>query len=252
MRVLLVDDHFLMLEGLRNLLAARGFDVVGTASDGLQALEAARALQPDVVLMDIQMPNWDGLEATRRIKAEMPDMRVVILTMSGDDQHLFDAIQLGVSGYILKNADADEFYQLLDDISRGKTVIMPQLAGKLMAEFARRAQAGDAEVAPQMDALPRPSVNADDDRAANRAPRDVLGEPTGDTVTDAAEELTVRQREVLALVGQGCTNREIAERLVITERTVKFHVSEILQKLRLRNRAQIVAYSLAHPRRDSR
>ncbi len=111
MKVLLVDDHALFLEGIRNLLLARGIEVVGTAGDGLQALERARALRPDVILMDVQMPRCDGLAATRLIKAELPDVKIVMLTVSEEDENLFEAVKSGASGYLLKSLDAHDIFR---------------------------------------------------------------------------------------------------------------------------------------------
>ena len=210
MNVLLVDDHPLFLEGLGNLLTARNINVVGTASDGFEALLQSRLLQPDVVLMDVQMPRCDGLKATRLIKAEMPQIDIVMLTMSTDDQHLFEAIKCGAAGYLLKTLEPDHFYELLSGLDQGEAAMSRDLAAKVLAEFANQTERTDDS-----------STNGED--------------------TDA---LTARQLEVLEMVAQGHINREIAEALVITERTVKYHMREILQKLHLRNRAQVVAYAV--------
>jgi DNA-binding NarL/FixJ family response regulator len=206
--VLLVDDHPLFLEGFYNLLTARGIDVVGTAGDGLEALEQARALRPDVILMDIQMPRCSGLEATRLIKAELAETKIVMLTVSADDEDLFAAIKGGATGYLLKNLKADRFFELLAGIARGEAPIAPELAARILSEFAHGG------------------------RTATAAPE---AEPAS---------LTERQIEVLRLVVQGRSYREIAEALFIAERTVKYHMKEILQTLHLQNRTQAVAYAL--------
>lgn len=211
MRVLLVDDHQLFLEGIRNLLVVQGIDVVGAAQDGLEALAQARRLQPDVILMDVQMPRCDGVEATRLIKQEMPSVQIVMLTMSADDQHLFEAIKAGASGYLLKSLNADEFFQMLSGLERGEAAMTRDLAARVLAEFAQQSRAATS---------PTP--------ASRRQP----------------EPLTERQIEVLQRIVQGQTNQEIGDALFITERTVKYHIREILQKLHLRNRAQMVAYAL--------
>lgn len=203
MRVLLADDHPLFRDGVRSLLEARGFDVVGEAGDGREAVTQAERLRPDVILMDIGMPNGGGLEATRLIKAAMPETKIVILTVSDDDQTLFDAIKAGAAGYLLKNLDSSEFFTLLEGIGRGQAAISPGLAGKILREFARQAR----------------------------------GEPR------PRDDLTEREREVLQFAAQGATNRDIAARLFITENTVKYHMKHILDKLHLRNRAEAAAYA---------
>ena len=209
MKVLLVDDHPLFLEGLQNLLAARGIEVVGTAGDGLEALEKARALRPDLILMDVQMPRCDGLAATRLIKAEMPDVQIVMLTVSEQDEDLFEAIKSGASGYLLKSLDADQFFQLLSGLERGEAPLSPGLAARILEEFARSAAlAGLAAEAGK--------------------------------VTD----LTPGQIEVLTLVAQGMTYREMGEALHLSERTIKYHMGEILKRLHLQNRAEVIAYAV--------
>jgi two-component system NarL family response regulator len=215
MKVLLVDDHPLFLEGLRNLLTARDIEVVGTAGDGLEALAQARVLQPDVVLMDIEMPRCNGLEATRLIKAELPDIKIVMLTVAADDEHLFEAIKSGASGYLIKNVAADRFFELLSGVARGEAPMSRDLAARVLEEFAHQAQRAEATTEIKETA--------------------VEGDPNS---------LTSRQAEVLQLVAQGLTNKEIAAALIITERTVKYHMSEILQKLHLQNRAQVIAYAV--------
>jgi DNA-binding NarL/FixJ family response regulator len=208
--VLLVDDHPLFLEGLQNLLTARSIEVVGTAQDGREALTQARISRPDVVLMDIHMPRCDGLEATRLIKREMPAVQIVILTMSAEDQYLFEAIKGGASGYLLKSLHADQFFELLSGLARGEAPMTRDLAARILSEFAQQARADS----------PPPSLE------------------------EGPDSLTKRQIEVLQLMAQGQTNQEIADRMCITERTVKHHISEILQKLHLRNRVQVVAYAV--------
>ena len=135
MKLLLVDDHPIFLEGLQNLLAAQGLEVIGTARDGYEALAAARTLRPDVILMDLRMPRCDGLTATALIKAEMPAIRMVMLTMSADDADLYQAIRLGASGYLLKSQDTESFLQLLEAVGRGEAALAPGLAQRVMAEF---------------------------------------------------------------------------------------------------------------------
>lgn len=216
LRVLLVDDHALFLEGLRNLLLSEGIKVVGLAADGLDALAQARRLHPDVILMDIQMPRCDGLAATRLIKAEMPECKIVILTMSDDEQDLFEAVKSGASGYLLKSLDATEFFTYLAELQDGHPPFSPGLAEKILREFMRQAAPPTTE------------------EGATDAPWCPQG------------ALSARQMQVLTLVAQGRTYREVAETIGIAERTVKYHMAEILECLHLQNRAQVIAYAARH------
>ncbi len=206
MRVLLADDHPLFRDGLASLLRARGMTVVGEANNGTQALELARTTKPDLILMDVNMPEMDGLEATRRIKAELPATKIVILTVSDEDENLFQAIKFGAEGYLLKSLQSRSFFDLIDGIARGEAPISRELATKILDEFSRRLK--------------------EDARAANN------------------EDLTEREKQVLGLVAEGSTNRDIAAKLNVTENTVKYHLKNILEKLHLRNRAQAVAYAM--------
>ncbi len=208
MRVLLADDHPLFLDGLKNLLAARGIDVVGVAHDGIEALEQVRALRPDVVLMDIHMPRLNGIAATRMIRAELSDTRIVLLTMSASDDELFEAISAGVSGYLLKTQDTGEVFRLLEEVARGEVALSPGLASRILNEFRRRA------VAP-------PEV----------------GE------TRPAESLSPRETQVLTLVAQGLTYKEAGAKLCLAERTIKYHMGEIVDRLHVAGRAQAIEYA---------
>ncbi len=207
MNVLLVDDHHLLLEGLQNLLAAHGVQVVGLAHDGLEAVELARATRPDFILMDIRMPRGDGLEATRRICAEWPAARIVILTTSTEDADLFEAVKSGACGYLLKSMNADELIECLHGAQEGVPPFSPGLAAKVLGEYARLAGQ-------------RPA-------------------PVG----EAEAELTPRQREVLALVAEGLTYKEVGARLNLSPRTIKYHMAEIMAQLHLEHRAQVLAYA---------
>ena len=209
MRVLLVDDHPLFIDGLNNLLTSRGIEVVGRARDGLEALQQARALSPDLIFMDIHMPRCDGVDATRLIKAERPGTRIVMLTMSAEDEDLFAAIKSGASGYLLKTLDTDEFFALLSAVARGEAVFSPGLASRILNEFA---QAGRA-------------------RGEGQA-----GHAPGST-------LSPRQLEVLTLVAEGLTYKEVAARVGLSERTIKYHMGEIVEQLHLENRAQVLEYA---------
>src|SRR3990172_3170228 len=141
LRVMLVDDHPLFLEGLQNLLTARGIQVVGSARDGLEALENARRLKPDLILMDVRMPRCDGLAATRLIKAEQPDCKIVMLTTSSEEADLFEAIKSGACGYLLKTLEAEPFLSYLSGVMRGEAALSRELAAALLSEFARQARA---------------------------------------------------------------------------------------------------------------
>ncbi len=209
MRVLLVDDHRLLLEGLQNLLATHGVEVVGLAYDGLEAVAQARALEPDLILMDIRMPRCDGLEATRYIKAEMPAIKIVILTTSAEDEDLFEAVKSGACGYLLKSMNADELVDCLQQANEGVPPFSPALAGKLLNEFARLAGQEAA--------------------------------PAG--ATHPLDDLTPRQREVLALVAKGLTYKEVGARLNLSPRTIKYHMAEAMARLHLEHRAQVLAYA---------
>ncbi|MFN8596344.1 MAG: response regulator transcription factor [Anaerolineae bacterium] len=209
--VLIVDDHQLFLEAMRDLLTARGLDVVGLAYDGVEALAQTRALQPDVILMDIQMPRCSGLEATRCIKAEFPDKPIVILSSSDDDDDLFEAIKSGASGYLLKSMGGRQFFELFQSAIQGEAPLAPGLARRLIKEFARQAQ--------QID-------------GAASAPSDA----ELDTLSD-------QELDILKYVARGRTYKEIGQTLYLSERTVKYHMSKILKRLHLRNREQVVAYA---------
>lgn len=209
MRILIADDHTLFRDSLRSLLTAHGFEIVGEARDGNEAIELTRRLQPDIVLMDLSMPGLDGLSATRLISAEMPQVKVIVLTASDDDAKLFEAIKSGAQGYLLKNLESKEFFALLEGVGRGEPALTPLLASKLLQEFARP---------------PRPAAESHDPDA-----------------------LTDREREVLELLVRGVTsNRKLAKNLGVSENTVKFHVRNILDKLHLHNRAQVVGFALRH------
>jgi len=207
MKILIADDHTLFRDSLRSLLEAHGLEVVGEAGNGREAFELARRLGPDVVLMDLSMPDLDGLAATRLISVELPAVKVVILTASDEDSKLFEAIKSGAQGYLLKNLESEEFFSLLEGVGRGEPALTPVLARKLLQEFARPAQS---------------TVPAHDPDA-----------------------LTEREREILELLVSGITsNRKLARQLGVSENTIKFHVRNILDKLHLHNRAQVVSYAI--------
>ncbi|MGB4916616.1 MAG: response regulator transcription factor [Propionicimonas sp.] len=224
MRVLLADDHHLMVEGLRNLLEAHGVEVVGAAEDGYACLRMARELSPDVILMDIGMPRCDGLAATRLVKSELPQTKVVILTASADDRDLFEAVKSGAAGYLLKSMDAADLIEALDNALHDVPPLAPGLAARLLAEFARSVETTPAHVE---------AVVATSSAGSSPLSAHGLGE----------QALTLRQAEVLALLAQGFSYKEVAVRVSLTPRTVKYHTGEIMRKLHLRNRAQVLAYA---------
>ncbi len=201
-RILLADDHDLFRAGLAGLIEAQpDLEVVGQAEDGLEALSLARELKPDLIVMDIKMPVCDGLEATRLIRTEMPDARIVMLTVHDEDEKLFDAIKAGASGYILKDTNSTDFLHSLRRALAGDAVLPPKLAVRLLAEFVRLAQ--------------------------HETP---IAQP------DSGSDLTPREHEVLNLIASGATDKEIAAQLSLSLHTVKSHVHSILSKLHAINR----------------
>lgn len=206
-RVLVVDDHALFRKGLVSLLTGQQeFEVVGEATNGRDALRKARELMPDVILMDISMPDMDGLEATRRIKQEIPYVRIVILTVSDDDQSLFEAVKSGAQGYLLKTIEPQALFTALRRVAHGEATISRAMATRLIGEFARKGSRAGA--------------------------------------ADPVAVLSPREAEVLALVAQGRSNKEIASALSIAENTVKNHLKNILEKLHLENRVQAATFAL--------
>ena len=206
-RLLLADDHAVVRSGLRMLLEAQpDMTIVGEAETGQEAIRRVAELSPDVVLMDIEMPGMNGIEATRRIKANAPASAVLALTMYEDDQYFFEMLRAGASGYVPKRAAPDELVSAIRAVSRGEVFLYPSLAGRLVQDYLRRGPAGE-------------------------------GEPPGD-------ELTPREQEVLTLIAQGFSNNEIADQLVISAKTVDRHRENIMRKLNLHNRVDLVKYAL--------
>jgi two-component system NarL family response regulator len=192
------------------LLTVNKYQVVGTAADGLEALKQARLLTPELILMDIEMPNCDGLAATRLIKAEMPHIKIVMLTFFSSDEHLFEAIKSGASGYLLKSQPAERFLELLAQVEHGGAALPPALTARLLDEFARQAQHVEMPV------------------------------------EDVSTDLTARQREILTLVSQGLTYAQVGEALHLSEPTIRYHMNQILERLHLEHRAQVIAYAAQH------
>jgi len=213
-RVLLVDDHPLFRKGLASLVSKEeGFKVVGEAQDGAEALKKTHEFKPDLVLMDIYMPGGSGLEATRRIKEADPSVKVVILTVSEEDKNLFEAIKCGAHGYLLKKIEPKELFEMLRGVFRGEAPISRVTAAKILHEFAELARRGPEE-----------------------APED---------------RLSPKEREILVLLTKGLTNKEIGNKLGITENTAKNHLKNILDKLHLENRVQAAAFALQKKLTDS-
>ncbi|MFN8632671.1 MAG: response regulator transcription factor [Chloroflexota bacterium] len=240
LRVALVDDHRLVREGLKTYLAGRGVEIVGEGSDGSDGVRLARELRPDVLLMDLSMREMDGLTATRLIKAEQPEQVVVILTASEAESDLFEAVKSGAQGYLLKSLEPDQLIGQLEAASRGEAAITPALAAKILNEMARGGSPGtggsDSRGTSTADRTVTPSLGQ---APAARRPADATGTPL-----DEIEPLTARERDVLDLLVNGASNRQIADALVVSENTVRYHLKNILGKLHLRNRAQVVAYAL--------
>jgi two-component system nitrate/nitrite response regulator NarL len=206
MRVLVVDDHPLFREGLATLLDVRGIEVVGLATDGAEAVRMARETGPDIVLMDLTMPGMSGLEATRLIADELPQTKVVVLTVSETAEDVLEAVRCGARGYLAKSSPASDFFALLEAVERGDPALSPGLAMKIVQLLAGQ-------------------------RGATTSPE---------------AQLSPREEQVLRLVAQGRTNREVAHALDVSETTVKSHMTNILGRLHLHNRAQAVAYAHEH------
>lgn len=206
-RVLLADDHRIVLQGLRHVCElAGGFTVVGEAEDGRTAVELARQLQPDVILMDIHMPILDGVQATNLIVQDNPAARVIILTMYREDHYVFEAIKAGARGYLLKDIDEQDLVDAIRAVHRGDALIDPSMATRLLEEFRRLSQTA--------------------------AP------------AEETENLTAAEMEVLRLVAQGADNKAIADRLALSERTVANRLSSIYEKLHVNNRTQAALHAL--------
>ncbi|MEW5960210.1 MAG: response regulator transcription factor [Chloroflexota bacterium] len=232
-RVLLVDDHVLFRDGIASLLARdKGFEVVGETGDGEAAFEAVNRLQPDVVLMDIRMPGMGGLEATRRLIAAQPTLKVIMLTISDKDEDLFEAVKAGAQGYILKTATAGhDMREAIRRVAAGEAIIPAGMVPRLLAEFAFLAKQGQENERAE-EAGP-PVQSGATARAAPKAKPQI-------------QLLTPREREVLELVADGLTNKEIALYLVISENTVRAHLRSLLDKLHVSSRVQAAVWLRQH------
>jgi DNA-binding NarL/FixJ family response regulator len=207
--VLIVDDHTLFRKGIRKMLEAEDdIQVIGEAATGQEALEQARLLYPDVILMDIKMPDMDGLQATRMLTREMPHIGIIFCTMFEDDEFIFAGLKAGGRGYILKESDPETMLRAIRAVSKHESLLSPPIARKVLQHFANIPDAG---------------------KERNISPWDGL---------------TEREREVLALIGKGSSNKEIATQLSISEKTVKNHVANIFSKLHVCDRTQAVIYAI--------
>ena len=209
-RVLVVDDHALFRRGIVAVVAGQeNLEVAGEAIDGLEAIAKAGEIVPDIILMDLNMPHCSGLEATQALQTKMPRVKIIVLTVSDNEADLFAAMKFGARGYILKNTEPEELVQAISHVVQGGVIISPTMATRLLTEF-----------------------------------KDPAAGVVGKTTRETGAVLSRREKEVLKLVAQGATNREIANALFISENTVKTHLSNILEKLHLANRSQAAAYAV--------
>lgn len=207
MRILIVDDHAVVRTGLRTLLESRaGMEVVGEAGSAAEAVERARATRPDLVLMDVRLPDESGVEACRRIRAAIPQTKVLMLTSYSDDEAVFSSVMAGASGYLLKQIDVDKLYQAISRVEKGESLLDSEMTRTVMER-----------VKAVCEGAPGREIDA----------------------------LTSREKEILSLIAEGMTNREIAERVYLSEKTVRNYVSSILQKLGVAHRTQAAIYYLS-------
>jgi len=205
-RVLLAEDHTIVRKGLRSLLDEEvGIEVIGEAEDGREAVKKAEQLLPDVVLMDISMPTLNGLEATRQIKKRLPEVKVVILTMHADEEYIFQVLQAGASGYVVKKAAVRELVSAVQAVYRGDSFLSPSISSKVIEEYIRKAKA---------------------------------------VAKDSYDRLTDREREVLQLIAEGHSSQEVAESLHITEGTVRSHRASLMDKLDIHSAAGLTRYAI--------
>ncbi|MGL6069740.1 response regulator [Craterilacuibacter sp.] len=211
-RILLIDDHTLFRSGIRLLLQRQSdFDVVGEAADGVEGIKRAKVLQPDVILLDLNMPGLSGLDTLQLLVQDLPDVAVLILTVSEEADELAQALQNGARGYLLKNIDADILTHAIRDVAAGKSVIAQDMTAKLVAQFRNQPRASSPVAVP-----------AEHDK------------------------LTPREREIVQCLVRGESNKEIARHLDVAESTVKIHVQNVLKKLNLSSRVQVAVYAVGH------
>jgi len=207
--ILLVDDHTLFREGLHGLIDQwQDFEVVGEATNGIEAIDFCGKYFPDLVLMDIRMPGMGGLEATRKIRMSFPSIRIIMLTVSEDGQDLFDALKIGAHGYVLKNTPSRRFRDMLRGVMRGEAAISAPVATRIFAEFSND------------------------------------GVESSSLLDDAVEQLTSREIDILSCVAEGFSNKEISEKLFMSEATVKKYLGNLLEKLHLKNRVQAAVFAV--------
>jgi len=206
-RVLLADDHTILRAGLKMMLSVQpDIEIVGEASDGRQAIAEAQRVQPDVILMDITMPELNGIEATRQVKKLLPETRVLVLTMHENEEYLFQVLRAGASGYILKEAADTELISAIRSVYAGRFYLSPPAQAMMVGDYMQRVRAGEEH--------------------------------------DSYSGLTEREREILKLVAEGYTNNQIGERLVISPKTVDTHRTHVMDKLNLHSRAELVKYAM--------
>ena len=207
-RVLIADDHQVVREGLTSVLESKGdIEVVGLAADGKEAVCKARELSPDVIIMDISMPNMNGVEATRQIKKESPQIGIVVLTMYGDEEYIFDLVRAGAGSYLLKDTDSAQIAKAIRAVSKGESMIHPSIAAKILNEFSQLSSGK----------VPKSAKN-----------------------TKSEEELSEREITVLKLMADGKSNKEIANELELSDKTIKNHIHHIFQKLNVTDRTKAV------------
>ncbi|WP_275446085.1 response regulator transcription factor [Paenibacillus sp. ACRSA] len=233
-RILLADDHAMVRRGLHVFLSTQSdMVVVGEASDGQEALQQAAELEPDVVLMDLHMPVLDGIETARQLRVLTPSIRIIVLTSFSDQDHVVPAVRAGVKGYLLKDIEPEDLAVAIRNVHAGQVELHPAAAGQLMhvmasAELSMNEQQLSLK---QTEQQPVQEQRQDKDMEAQASAQDL-------------DTLTRREREVLGLIAQGLSNKEIAAQLVITEKTVKTHVSHLLDKLGLSDRTQAAIYAV--------
>ena len=217
-RVLIADDQELIRSGFRLILEAHGFEVVGEAADGRQAVDLAHSERPDVILMDVRMPGMDGIEATRQVVRALPDVKVLVLTTFDLDEYVYDALRAGASGFLLKDVGRADLVAAVNVVAAGDALLAPSVTRRLLADFAR-----------SQPAAPRGGTDAGTDAG-----------------TGPVQTLTARERDTLGLLARGLSNAQIAAELVVSEHTVKTHVGNVFMKLGLRDRIHAVIFAYEH------